>query len=161
MKKVSLPELKIVGITARTNLMSEMNPVTAKIGATVQKYFHEDLSNNINNRKKPGVTYCIYTNYESDFTGDYTYFIGEEVHSFDDVSAEFKTLVIPEQHYAKFTTEPGPMPMVCINEWQKVWKMTPAEFGSDRAYIADFEVYDERAIDHQNTVLDIYVGLQP
>jgi predicted transcriptional regulator YdeE len=38
--------------------------------------------------------------------------------------------------------------------------MTPAEFGNERSYIADFEVYDERALDHQNVVLDIYVGLR-
>lgn len=76
---ISVPEMKLVGITARTNLASEMNLATAKIGATVQKYFQQGLSGKIQNRKKPGVTYCIYTNYESDFTADYTYFIGEEV----------------------------------------------------------------------------------
>lgn len=158
----TLPAMKLVGISARTNNvnMFEMNPVNNKIAATVQKYFHSGLPEKINNRKKPGVTYCIYTNYESDFTGDYTYFIGEEVDSFDNVPEEFETLIIPTQNYAKFTTDSGPMPMVCISAWQKIWTMTPAEFGGERAYIADFEVYDERALDHQNVVLDIYIGIQ-
>ena len=162
MKKTTttLPEIKLVGITARTNLASEMNLATAKIGTTVQKYFHGGLYEKINTRKKAGVTYCVYTDYESDFTGDYTYFIGEEVDSFDCVPEGFETLVIPLQNYAKFTTESGPMPTVCISAWQKIWTMTPAEFGNERAYIADFEVYDERALDHQNVVLDIYVGLR-
>ena len=162
MKKTTttLPEIKLVGITARTNLASEMNLATAKIGTTVQKYFHGGLYEKINTRKKPGVTYCVYTDYESDFTGSYTYFIGEEVDSFDCVPEGFETLVIPLQNYAKFTTESGPMPAVCIGAWQKIWTMTPAEFGNERAYIADFEVYDERALDHQNVVLDIYVGLR-
>lgn len=157
---ISVPEMKLVGITARTNLASEMNLATAKIGATVQKYFQQGLSGKIQNRKKPGVTYCVYTNYESDFTADYTYFIGEEVSGFEDVAADCETLVIPVQHYAKFTTEAGPMPAVCIGAWQKIWAMTAAELGGERAYIADFEVYDERALDPQNTVLDIYVGLK-
>lgn len=157
---ISVPEMKLVGITARTNLASEMNLATAKIGATVQKYFQQGLSGKIQNRKKPGVTYCIYTNYESDFTADYTYFIGEEVIEFKDVAADCETLVIPTQHYAKFTTEAGPMPAVCIGAWQKIWAMTSTEFRNERAYIADFEVYDERALDPQNTVLDIYVGLK-
>lgn len=157
---ITLPEIKLIGITAKTSLAFEMNPLTAKIGATVQKYFHDSLPEKINNRKTPGITYCIYTNYESDFTGGYTYFIGEEVDSFDNLPEGFETLVIPMQNYAKFTTDSGPMPMVCISAWQKIWTMTSAEFGGERAYIADFEVYDERAIDHQNVVLDIYVGIK-
>ncbi len=154
-----LPEIKLVGITARTSLASEMNLATAKIGATVQKYFHGNHPEKINNRKNPGVTYCIYTNYESDFTGEYTYFIGEEVYSFGDLPEGFETLVIPGQRYAKFTTESGAMPAVCIGAWQKIWTMTAAELGGERAYVADFEVYDERALDHQNTILDVFVGL--
>jgi predicted transcriptional regulator YdeE len=157
---ITLPEIKLVGITTRTNLASEMNLATAKIGATVQKYFHNSLPEKIINRKKPGTTYCVYTNYESDFTGDYTYFIGEEVESLNDLLEGFETLVIPIQNYAKFTTESGPMPAVCINAWQKIWTMSPTEFGNERAYIADFEVYDERALDHQNVVLDVYIGLR-
>ena len=157
---ITLPEIKLVGITTRTNLASEMNLATAKIAAKVQKYFHGGLYEKINTRKKAGVTYCVYTNYESDFTGDYTYFIGEEVDSFDDLPEGFEKLVIQTQNYAKFTTDSGPMPAVCIGAWQKIWTMTPAEFGNERSYIADFEVYDERALDHQNVVLDIYVGLR-
>ena len=31
--------------------------------------------------------------------------------------------------------------------------------GCERAYIADFEVYDERSHDHNNVTLDIYIGI--
>lgn len=46
------------------------------------------------------------------------------------------------------------------NKWQQIWKMTSDEFEGERAYIADFEVYDERAIDPTNTSLDIYIGIK-
>lgn len=156
----TLPEIKLVGITARTSLVSEMNLATAKISSTVQKYFYGNYPEKIQYRKKPATTYCVYTNYESDFKGEYTYFIGEEVDSFGDLPEGFETLVIPEQRYSKFTTESGAMPAVCISAWQKIWIMNPTELGGARAYIADFEVYDERALDHQNTVLDVFVGLR-
>lgn len=157
-----LNELKLVGITCRTNNkhIFEANPETNKIALTVQKYFHRNLHEKISNRKQPGTTYCIYTEYESDFTGDYTYFIGEEVTSFENVGADFKTLIIPEQNYAVFTNGPGPMPGVCIDVWKKVWDMTPAEFEGERAYVADFEIYDERSRDHNNVTLDIYIGIK-
>ena len=38
--------------------------------------------------------------------------------------------------------------------------MSSSEIGGDRGYITDFEVYDERARDHQNVTLDIYIGLK-
>ena len=76
---VTLTELKLVGITTRTNnsQIFERDPSTNKIAATVQKYFHNGLAEQIKDRKNPGTTFCVYTNYESDVNGDYTYFIGE------------------------------------------------------------------------------------
>ena len=159
---IQLAELKLVGITTRTNNthIFEMDPATNKIAATVQKYFHAGLAEKIVARKNPGTTFCVYTNYESDFTGDYTYFIGEEVTSFEKIGEGFEKLIIPAQNYAKFTNQPGPMPTVCIDMWQNIWKMSAADFGGERAYIADFEVYDERSVDHNNVTLDIYIGIR-
>ena len=114
----------------------------------------------IKERKDPGTTFCVYTNYESDFTGEYTYFIGEEAASFDDVEEGYETLTIPAQHYTKFTNKPGPMPSVCIDMWKNIWKMSDAELGGKRNYIADFEVYDKHIVDHDNVVLDIYIGIK-
>jgi predicted transcriptional regulator YdeE len=155
-----LPEIKLIGISCRTNNTSEMNISTAQIAPTMQKYFQQALGEEIPNRKNPGTTYCVYTNYESDFTGDYTYFIGEEVNFLNPVSKEFAAIIIPAQSYAKFTSQPGAMPGVCISMWQNIWKMESEELGGKRAYIADFEVYDNRALDLSKTVLDIYLGVK-
>ena len=157
-----LPEIKLVGITARTNNahIFEGDPSTNIIAATVQKYFYNGLAERINGRKNPGTTFCAYTNYQSDLNGDYTYFIGEEVTSFDKVDKEFETLTIPAQDYAKFTNQPGPMPVVCIDMWKNIWKMSALDLGGSRAYIADFEVYDPRSSDHNNAILDIYIGIK-
>lgn len=157
-----LAEIKLVGITTRTNSahVFESDPSTNKIAATVQKYFHGGLAEKINSRKNPGTTYCVYTNYENDFNGDYTYFIGEAVNSFEGVSEGFETLTIPAQNYAKFTNQPGPMPAACINMWQNIWKMSPSDLSGERAYIADFEVYDDRSVDHNKVILDIYIGIK-
>lgn len=157
-----LLEIKLVGITCRTSNANifQSDPATNKIAATVQTYFHNGLAERISHRKNPGITYCVYMNYESDFTGDYTYFIGEEVTSFNNISAEFEAVTIPMQNYAKFTVGPGAMPDVCIQAWQDIWKMTAADFSGERAYIADFEVYDERSSDHQNVIFDIYIGIK-
>lgn len=155
-----LPEVKLLGILCRTNNTAEMNISSAKISPTIQKYFRQAVGEEIPNRKNPGTTYCVYTDYESDFTGDYTYFIGEEVKVGGDSMEGFSSIIIPAQNYAKFTSKPGIMPEVCIDMWQNIWKMKSGELGGKRAYLADFEVYDKRALDPSKTVLDIYVGVK-
>ena len=114
-----LAEVKLVGIKARTSNAREMNPATAKIGATMQKFFGNSMQDKISGRKNPGTVFAVYTNYESDAGGDYTYFLGEEVISFEGVDKEFEMLTIAAQNYAKFTNGPGPMPEVCIDMWIK------------------------------------------
>jgi len=162
MKKVAThqTEKKIVGIAVRTNNRSEINPIEGKIFPCIQKYFHGNLAAQIPHRIHPGTTYCIYTDYESDHHGDYTYMIGEEVSSFDHLPAGFETIVIPAKKYVKFTNGPAPMPEVVRSPWMQIWQMTPDQLGGKRAYLADFEVYDERAADHQRIVLDIYIGVE-
>jgi predicted transcriptional regulator YdeE len=52
------------------------------------------------------------------------------------------------------------MPNVVENAWREIWEKTPEELGGTRSYRTDFEVYDERAANHHNVVLDIYVGIK-
>lgn len=161
MKKIiiTLPEIKLVGVMVKTNNQLEADPSTAKIGLMSYQYFNESLANKISNRKKIGTTYCVYTDYESDFTGHYNCLIGEEVEYFDSVAENFKKIIIPEQRYIKFTTDPGTIPMVSINCWQKIWQMDTVTLGGKRNYKADFDIYDERSYDPQNAIIDIYVGI--
>jgi predicted transcriptional regulator YdeE len=158
MDNIQLPEILLIGITTRTNNQSEMDPTLSKIGSLVQEYFQDGLSNQIPDRINQGVTYSVYTDYENDHTGDYTYFIGETVSSIDALPEGFTAITIPDQPYQKFTSESGAMPDVCINLWQNIW--SNQELAARRAYQADFEIYDQRAMDPNHTVLDIYIGVK-
>ena len=89
-----LSEIKLVGIKAFTSNAREMNPETAKIGATMQKFFGSGMQEQIFRRKNPGTVFAVYTNYESDENGQYTYFLGEEVSDFANIDQGFETLTI-------------------------------------------------------------------
>ncbi len=173
MKKeiIKQPEMILVGISVQTRFQNEINPAHAKITPTVQRYFTEQLFNKIPNRVKPGTTYCIYTGYDdsaikakdNSYMGAYTYFVGEHVSSISDaidLPNDLTILTIPAQTYAKFTTEPGAMPFVVIQAWQRIWTMKQADLGGVRRFHADFEVYDERAMNPKAATLDIYVGIK-
>jgi len=159
-EKIKLSEIILVGLTARTNNKNEMNPDTSKIGKLAGEYWSHQVAKNIQHRSKPGITYAVYTDYDSDEHGDYTYFIGEAVKSLEGQDLlQFKTLTIPQSHYQKFTTELGKMPDVVITAWQAIWAMNESELSAQRRYIADFEIYDDRASDPNNTIVDIYIGI--
>lgn len=158
-KLVQMSDIKLVGLSVRTNNANEMNPSLAKIGAVMGQFFGQDIASSIQDRHNPGVTLAAYTQYDSDEHGDYTYFLGEQVTAFTHVPANLQTLIIPATHYQVFTTPVGPMPQVVIQAWQDIWQMSPADLGGQRAYKTDFEYYDQRAADPQQACLDIYIGL--
>ena len=159
-EKIELGDLVLVGLTARTNNKNEMIPEKSKIGALAGTYWSKQIANQFKDRIAPGVTYSVYTEFESDEHGEYTYFIGESVSSLKNQDqTKFKSLIIPASHYQRFTTEPGKMPEVVIQAWQNIWQMAAKDFGGKRTYIADFELYDDRAANPDKTIVDIYIGI--
>ena len=156
-----LPELMLVGVTARTNNLNEMDPTKAKIAQLAGSYWSNQIGHEFQNRANPGITYSVYTDFESNENGEYTYFIGEVVSSLESQDLDkFETITIPSSRYMKFTTEPGAMPEVVINAWQDIWKMDESDFEGKRRYIADFEIYDGRSLDPSNSIVDIYIGIE-
>lgn len=162
MKRINVThdEIKLTGIKVRTSNKAEFNSSTAKIGATIEYYFKKQFANKIADRKNSGTTICLYTEYESDMDGEYSYFIGEEVTSYDNVPEGLATHTIPTQTYVKFTSPPGIMPDIVINVWQQIWQMSASDLGGIRNYLADFEVYDTRNRDPNNTIVDVYIGIK-
>ena len=163
MKKetVKRAEVMLIGLTARTANKREFDPATSKIGPLTTVYWGTHVADHFKHRINPGVTYAAYTDYESDENGEYTYFIGEAVQSLEgqDLS-KFTSLIIPASRYVKFTTDTGKMPDVVINAWQAIWQMNSTDLGGKRQYLADFEIYDQRAHAPDKAVVDIYIGIQ-
>jgi predicted transcriptional regulator YdeE len=52
------------------------------------------------------------------------------------------------------------MPKICIDLWQKIWRMSDQYLVGARAFITDFELYDARAVDSLHTALDIFIGIK-
>jgi predicted transcriptional regulator YdeE len=102
--------------------------------------------------------YAVYTDYAADRNGEFSFAIGVRVNT----GAPPPGMVlkkIPAGDYALITSEKGPVAKVVVAAWQQVWALEDkAQLA--RAYKADFEVYDSRATDPQNSQVDLYVGLK-
>lgn len=158
---ITFKPTKIVGVERRIIQDGSHPSMYEQIDKFVHNYLETSIASQIPERKKPGTTYCVYTDYAKDHAGDFTYFIGEESDVEDnELTGDLASVEIPAQKYMRFTNGPAAMPHVLLNVWQAVWSMDSKELGGERSYLCNFEVYDERAKDPNNVELDVYIGLR-
>jgi predicted transcriptional regulator YdeE len=148
----------VVGISARTTNAKEMT-ADGVIGKFWARLYQEGLIAKIPN-KADGNIVAVYTDYASDHNGEYTYVLGARVKTVGELPAGMVAKTVPVGKYAVFTSEQGRAYQVVPQIWQKINSLLKTTTGGDRVYRADFEVYDERARDPQNTVVDVYVGIR-
>lgn len=119
-----------IGLELRTH----NNECSVTMPMHKEKFFRENIPAKIPN-KINGNILALYTDYEGDYTKPYSWILGCEVSSLDDVPTGLVGKVIPESDYAVFTTQ-GSFPQGLITVWQNVWQSQ-----LHRSYTSDFEVY--------------------
>jgi len=148
----------VVGISARTTNAKEMT-ADGSIGKMWGRLFQEGVLAKIPNKADQNIV-AVYTDYAVDHDGEYTFVLGARVTSDANVPEGMVAKKVPAGKFAVFTSEKGPAPQVVPALWMKIASLPKTAPGGDRAYKADFEIYDERAMDPQNLVMDVWVGVQ-
>jgi predicted transcriptional regulator YdeE len=158
-KTVEQKEFSVIGIEARTNNSKEMTG-TGIIPKQWEKFFNENIPAKIPRRVDSNIV-VVYSNYQSDHTGDYDYLIGAKVSDTSFIPSGMVAKSVPVGKYAVFTTASGPVGKVVSEKWQEIWDLeSKSRLGGTRAYKADFEIYDQRSRDPQNSQVDVYIGLK-
>jgi predicted transcriptional regulator YdeE len=147
-----LSEKTVVGIGRRT--CNADGRSVDDIPACWQEFLATKAAAKIHHRAIPPSMYAVYSHYDSDWKGEYSYLIGCPVTNADKVPEGMTVQKIPAQKFAVFHAR-GPMPDAVLGIWASLW-------GSDlpRTYTADFEVYDSRFTRKANPEVDIYVGIK-
>ena len=148
----------VVGIAARTSNAREMT-ADGIIGKLWGRLMQEGLLARIPNRADQHIV-AVYTDYASDHNGEYTFVLGARVKSVAEVPAGMVAKKIPAGKFAVFTSEKGAAAQVVPATWTKINSLPRSAAGGDRAYRADYEIYDERAADPANLQVDVYVGIK-
>jgi predicted transcriptional regulator YdeE len=148
-------EFQVVGAAARTSNAREMTPggVIPKLWMGAME-FREQVP-----RSLDSAMIALYTEYESDEHGAYTFVLGAKADPAWDIPEGLTLKKVPAGRYAVFTSDRGPVQKVVVETWQRIWSELPSA-SNLRSYVADFEVYDDRAADPANAVVDIYVGVK-
>jgi predicted transcriptional regulator YdeE len=148
----------VVGIAVRTSNAEQMTP-ERPIGKQWERLFKEGVLAAIPN-KADGNIVALYTEYASDKDGEYTYVLGARVTKVESVPAGMVAKNVPAGRYAVFTSERGPVQTVVVEMWRRVWATPKSALGGDRTYKTDFEVYDQRAQNPADSVVDLYIAVR-
>lgn len=148
----------VVGIAVRTSNAEQMT-AERPIGKQWERLFKDGVLAAIPN-KADGNVVALYTEYASDKDGLYTYVLGARVTKVESLPAGMVAKNVPAGQYAVFTSERGPVQKIVVEMWQRVWATPKSALGGDRAYKADFEIYDQRAQNPADSVVDLYIGIR-
>lgn len=148
-RKVKLDEFTFFGFSVETSNQAEMSG-EGVIPGLWEKFYSGGAPSH-------SPTIALYTNYESDENGTYTFAIGHKLSEDSTVPKGMKEFTVPNSNYVVFTTRKGPVQEVVVEAWQEIWEWSKE---NERTFTADFEVYDERTQDPNNSQVDIYIAVK-
>ena len=109
-----MPAKIIMGIRCRTSNADGRS--VADIPACWQDFLLQNVAAQLPNRAKTPAFFAVYSEYESDWTGEYTFMLGSEVTKADSIPECLAVTRIPAHTYAVFTAA-GPMPDALLGVW--------------------------------------------
>jgi len=152
MENIKIEPFKLIGISIRTT--NENGQAAKEIAELWGKFMNENTLSAIPN-KVDSTVYSLYTDYEGDHTQPYTAILGCKVESLKSIPDGMIGKSFDERNYVKTTAKGDLMKGLVIDHWAKIFEMD-----LDRTYIADFEVFGEKAQNPSDAEVDFYVGVK-
>lgn len=155
---VSLPAMIVIGSELRTTWMNK------ECYSAIPEFWQQQLSEGrieaIANKTYPDVILGLYTNYSSDFSltsGYYSLIIGCPVTEVNTIPEGMIVKEIPAAQYAVFTAK-GPFDQSIGKTWlEEIWQNKDL----NRTFTNDFEWYDLQSTDDENSIVKIYIAINP
>ena len=153
MELTQLESFNVIGIAVKTD-----NNDPVKLSNDMQNLWNKFTSENIISQipgKVSSNVYCIYTEYEGDYTKPYLALLGCKVDNLEVVPAGLVGKKFNSGSYNKYTAKGNLLQGIVYEKWKYIWSSDIA-----RTYIADFEVYGEKSQNLENVEVDIFIGVR-
>jgi predicted transcriptional regulator YdeE len=130
-------EFYIIGIAVRTS--NKDGRAQKDIGSLWARFMSDGIMERIPGRESADI-YCVYTDYESDFNGEYTTVLGCRVSPGEMIPEGMSGKIIPASRYHVYSSS-GEMPKALMETWNLIWRSD-----IERLYTADFDLYGWDAV---------------
>lgn len=138
-----------IGLELRT----DNQKCSEEMPAHKDKFFSQNVLAKIPNKINSNIL-AVYTDYEGDFTKPYSWILGAEVSSLDEIPEGLVGKVIPASRYAIYTTK-GEFPQGLIAAWQAIWQSNLS-----RSYTTDFELYSANFDPQRHPEVKVYIAIE-
>ena len=144
---------KLIGISVRTT--NQNNQVQEDLGKLWGQFFSENIYEKIPNRISNEIL-AIYTDYQSNYTEDYTTIIGVLVSTLNEIPDEMIGREFQPENFKKFVAK-GEMPKAVVDTWTEIWQQ---DENLNRKYSYDFELYGENCQKAADSEVEIFVAVK-
>lgn len=152
MDNLKITPFNVAGIAVRTT--NENGQAGKDIQALWNKFVSEGILEKIPNRVD-NLIYCVYTDYEKDYTKPYTTILGCKVSNLNNLPNGMVGKTFSGGKYLKRTAKGNILKGMIFDEWTKIWNSN-----IPRAYTADFEVYGEKAQNPEKAEVEIFLAVK-
>lgn len=151
-KEITLGAFMVAGISVRT--INKDGKALKDIGELFHKFFTPDIISAVPNKLSDDI-YCVYTDYESDFTGEYTTILGYKVAEVENLPEGLVVKHIPECKYREYQAQ-GEIHQAVGKIWEHIWQSPDI----NRSYTADFDIYGAEAQNPDNAKVYTYLSVK-
>ncbi|MBD8388344.1 GyrI-like domain-containing protein [Dysgonomonas sp. BGC7] len=153
-EEVTLEKFTVAGISVRTTNQNHQSQ--EDITKLWEAFFRNAYIQQMLPNKVSDDIYCIYTDYESDYTGPYTTILGYKVSTAEGIPTNLSLIIrdIPSSKYCKYISE-GELPYAVGKTWAHIWQSN-----IDRRYLADFDVYGAESKDPKNAKITTFLSIK-
>ncbi len=145
--------LKIIGIATQTS--NQDGQAIEDLGKLWTQFFGENIIAKVPHAISSNI-YSVYTDYESDFRGEYTTIIGLEVSSLDEIPQGMIGREFEPQIFKKYIAK-GELHEAVGKTWAEIWN---DDENLNRTYKYDYELYTEKAQNPADAEIEIYIGVR-
>jgi len=158
MVELHVDRFTVAGFEARTTNAQERTgngPISQLWARLLSQHFVSAIPNRVDSH-----IVAVYSNYESDKDGPYTYLLGAKVASAKDLPSGMVSRDIVPGPYAMFTAEGDAPAQMVLNLWKRIRALEKSGW-LPRAYKTDYEVHYTGVADAAAKAhLDIYIGVK-
>lgn len=153
MEIININSFQIIGISIKT-ANNDLEKLQHDMQGLWNRFISEKIAERIPNKISNDV-YCIYTDYEGDYTKPYLALLGCRVENLNDILAGLTGKHLNGGMYIKKTVKGNLFAGIVAEAWKEIW-----ELDIKRTYHADFEIYSINAANPENAEVEILVGVE-
>ena len=147
----------LIGVSVRTSGQKEAGGnglVPALWARSLQDGTFERIPNRTDDKML-----AVYTDFDGDQTGVYTYILGARVSSAEKVPDGMVAVTIPAGRYAVVQSDKGTLPDIMPKVWKDIAAMSTNDRGGERSFKTDYVVFPA-GFDWQDTQVEVHVGVK-